>query len=555
MKSRDGLWAAGANVSLSRMRRQSRSVPPTIGCRRRRLTATIILVGSVLALAACSDRPAEPIVSQTSVVSAPSITIYTDVDTGNAEHPIHAIAVVRDSTGRVDSSAAAAHWSTSDDRFPAGNATNSAGVITPPATLETFVVDTIIATAKGMTARRAVVIAPQLLALSILPVTTLWAVGAGDTIPMYIRGPVALHIPSSAIGCSSNPNVLTISADGRVMAKASGITLIKAALLGKTDSVRMRVVSAYRVVEIPQTDEARSGAYDVHLNENGGVLAQIGLSKVLWQEGRLQQLGSCASLDLNNNGEVLCSTSIDGATRLAIWRGDSLRVVDGFPDITGMCVSARFNAEGAIAYTAAQSSNGSCQPSSLLSIWTPSSSTSLSPPGAPTVEQVLRLDDAGNVTVVTSSGSWWHNAVTGSWIGVPTAASSSGGFYDTGGGHFVSAVNGRGLMAGVAQPAFVLAPPRGFWQAPGQPLQAFAYGQITGVNDADQATGYWVEQNTGVVAFLDDLYVGRLQDLTQDQSWTFGSALAINNKGAVVAEAMSRVDGHHALIILIPSGP
>lgn len=522
--------------------------------RSRLLPTSTLRILLALGSLACADRPSEVEVKVKTPVDslparAPSVEIHTNLDTMYFGGPGgHAVAVVRDSTGKVDSSDTSARWSMTDPRM---SASLLSGDFSINGNVDAFFDDTIVVTVRGMTARHPLVGAPTFDRLAFINNPTLRGLGTADSLHIFTIP--ATPLPRAAFSwSSSNPAVMSVSADGIMTAKALGVATLRVSYFALSDVVTVRVGTSYHVVEIPQSFGT---PYRVRLNERGDVIAvldQTDPSRVLfvnflWQNGQPQTLDACnVMFDLDDVGDVLCSAKIDGSTRLAQWSNDALHPVVGFPDLSADCLDAKFNGSGAIAYVLPPYSGCPAPTEPRAALWTPSGATPLPPP-VPAAE-IVRLDNAGNITVSASGGGWWRNAATGDWVGFSMTPPGGGAYY-------VTAVNGRGLLAGMAQPAFDRAPPVGFWALPGQAPQGMPYGPINGVNDANQVAGYWNDFGTGLFGLLDGPSFARLQDLTADTNWRFGDAKGINNKGVIVAAATNRADGHRALVLLVPDTP
>jgi hypothetical protein len=107
---------------------------------------------------------------------------------------------------------------------------------------------------------------------------------------------------------SSNPDVIAVGADGRLTARAAGLAWVVATLRGVSDSMQVRVGTAYAIVLVPNsggmTPSAVNDARQVAASQSSPGAGTY--PAALFDGAAVVSLGTCDPRAMNNAGEVVC---------------------------------------------------------------------------------------------------------------------------------------------------------------------------------------------------------------------------------------------------------
>lgn len=431
------------------------------------------------------------------------------------------------------SSDSTALWVTQDGRYTTANDVNR------------FTTADLIVSEMGLTARHTIVIRPRVVKLAINPAANMRAAGTHDSLTVTTTNSGAFTLPDSAIHWrSSNSAAVAVSPTGALRALAPGDAWVTASALGAVDSVAIRVVAPYRVVETP----IDGTAYPIDFGDRGDILTYTGV----WQFApqAMRTLDACPTpQNVNSSGEVLC---LQASRTFAIWSDGALRQVPGSPVFSAGCDGAgRLNGKDDIAFVGTSSSGGGgCIPASpRISIVSAGGALRSLPDPPQPPYGIQFFDDAGDVAARVGGGAYlWNNAAQ-SWDGFTQPPSNAGTRYEATVG--VTAVNARGYMVGTIsgqyQPTF------GIVREPGSAQQPDLRGGIFGLNEANQIVGHLLDTDRGYLGSIGSVFRAPLETLVLDTAWSFGDPIAINGRGMILVRATRRADGSRLLVILAPA--
>lgn len=394
---------------------------------------------------------------------------------------------------------------------------------------------------------------PPVATITLTPTTVAIGRGAGLTLVATTRDSAGNSIAAPVAWTSSTPTIATVSQNGVVSALAYGAVTIYASTGAESTGVKSAATevvviapattSAYTVRELPS---AVSVPYrSEQLNDSGDVLLGH-----LVLRGVVVDIPGCAPVALNNLTHVLCRTGPSAQfTTYGIWRGGVLTPLvpaDSFKAAAFGAVA--LNDSGVVVgmYYNPAFSNANCSSSTpCVVLWKNGEPTFLklnfSWSGAPT-HLNNRLD------LVLQEG-----------IFAPTHYSSTELYNATTGQHrtitrFARSINSQGWVAAEREYRSPLPMKSGSdaMVALSDTTIKIGPGMATGINDAGTVVG---TLEIGPFRWTKEGGASLIAKASIDPSWTITTAVRINNRGQILAQA-NHADGRQGRwVLLTPAAP
>lgn len=354
----------------------------------------------------------------------------------------------------------------------------------------------------------------------------------GRSVPLVatVMGPaltdqtVGLQVPIR--WTSSNAAVLPLSSNS-ARAERLGTSLVKASACGETDTVSVAVIqSGYFVTVV--SGPTGDNTLPLEMNDSGDVIARTAtppFRPFLWRNGEVTDLGDCFAVDINHAGQILCQGG--GPT---IWEAGVKTKRD-----TISANAAAINDEGHVAIG--------------KYLWRGTANFSV--PNASFMLTGINVRD----DVIARTGDLYPSPVL--VRGTEVHALGKAGRYA-----FPNAVNDSGDVAesGEAQSPYGTLPTAlvtfvddGQWHS--EMLRHFVGPLIndiaSGANDINNAREVVGSGSQGGFVWRN----GRLtllSNVVTDGDWTVTTAVAINNRGKILAQGVNSKTGKQMALLLDP---
>ncbi|MEO7712999.1 MAG: Ig-like domain-containing protein [Gemmatimonadaceae bacterium] len=394
---------------------------------------------------------------------------------------------------------------------------------------------------------------PPVGSITLTPTTIAIGRGAGLTLVATTRDSAGTSIAAPVTWTSSAPTIATVSQKGVVSALAYGAVTIYASTGVESTGVKSAATevvviapattSAYTVREVPS---AASVPYrSEQLTDSGDVLLGH-----LVLRGVVMDIPGCTPVALNNLSHVLCSTGTPAIfSTYGIWRGGVLTPLVQADSFKAAAFSAHaLNDSGVVVgmYYNPAFSNANCSSSTTcVVLWKNGEPTflklSFSWSGAPThLNNRLDLVLQERMFAPTHySSTELYNAATGQHRTIT---------------RFARSINNQGWVA--AEREYVNTYPRKFGSdamvALSDTTIKIGPGAATGINDAGTVVG---TLEIGPFRWTKEEGASLMAKASTDPSWTITTALRINNRGQILAQA-NHADGRQGRwVLLTPTAP
>lgn len=376
--------------------------------------------------------------------------------------------------------------------------------------------------------------------------------GGSHTLSAITLDSAGNAVAAAVTWTSRDVTIATVSSAGVVSAVGYGTTTIRATADTKSASAEIVVTEpptggAYSVLELPGAAEY-AGIY-TQLNDSGDVLAGQ-----LYRRGIPIAIPDCFPVALNDLRHVLCLRgNFSSFNRYTLWRdgvATPLAAVDTFQAVGFSAVA--LNDSGVVAglYFQPAFNNSNCLGSvggRCAVLWKNGQPTF---PGLYVysgMEYVAHLND--RLDLVLQDIGFAPNATGGSPFLYNAASKERRAITQ-----FVRAINDQGWMA--VERMYVIRGPSTFVEtaimARADTSIIIGPGAATGINNAGTVVG---TLKVGSFLWKPGRGVSLLAKAANDPSWTITSALRINNRGQILAQA-NHADGRQGLwVVLTPTVP
>lgn len=350
---------------------------------------------------------------------------------------------------------------------------------------------------------------------------------------------------------SSDSTILAIGSDSRVRPKQAGQVTVSASFLGRTDSIRVVVITTgYSVTALGTLDgmPLRPSA----LNNSGQVVGSVepaggaAARAFVWQSGSASALlasaASSRAMDINNRAEIAGELMrADGTWSGFLWRQGELVEI---PIRYQYSIEA-LNDAGAVLHW----SKGSG-----AAVWKDGALMVLSPGSFQTWQRLMDLSTDGAATgeIFESMGPTTPYAVVWRDGSITKLARSRGS------GAVATAINDRGQVVGYGMDPQNWSRRVGFFWNAGEGVEVRSLGGLQSepadVNEHGVVVGTATDALDRAHGFVwKDGHTGRLTDLLVTAGWEIAAALRINDAGQILA--MARRSGADTLqgVLLSPA--